>query len=286
MDWLTRMNAALDLMEQRMEGRLDIEEIAQAAYVSPFHFQRMFGMLTGMTVAEYVRRRKLTRAAQELTSPSSRVIDVALKYGYDSPESFAKAFRKIHGVAPSEARTPGVRLKAYPRISFHLSLKGDKDMEYRIEEKAAFTVVGKSISCSCENGENQRQIPRFWAECHQDGTVEKLSTNGSGGTLLGIIMEMQPDQEAFTYMIASAGAMPEQAEGLTARTIPAATWVVFTAVGPVPEALQNVFCRVFQEWFPSTGYEVAPGPELEVYLPGDLRAEDYRCEVWIPIVKR
>jgi AraC family transcriptional regulator len=129
------MKDALDLMEKKMEEPLDIEEIAKAAYSSPFHFQRMFHMLTGMTVAEYMRKRKLTLAAQELAMSSSKVVDVAFKYGYDSPESFSKAFRKIHGIAPSEARNSGVSLKAFPRISFHISLKGDKDVDYRIVQR-------------------------------------------------------------------------------------------------------------------------------------------------------
>lgn len=280
------MNAALDLMEKKLEGRLEIEAIAQAAYVSPFHFQRMFYMLTGMTVAEYMRKRKLSIAAQELALTTAKVIDVALKYGYDSPESFAKAFRKIHGIAPSEARNPGVRLKAFPRISFHLSVRGDQDMEYRIVEQEAFTVVGKSIQVSCQDGEHHRLIPQFWAECDRDGTVARLVTIGSGEHLYGITLDMQPDQETLTYMIATKGSPSSQAEGFSLRTVPAATWAIFASVGPVAAALPNVFQRIFQEWFPATGYEHAEAPVLEVYPPGDVTAEDYRCEVWIPVVKK
>lgn len=286
MDWLTRMNHALDLMEKRMEGRLDLEEIARAAYVSSYHFQRMFHMLTGNTVAEYMRKRKLTLAAQELATASAKVIDVALKYGYDSPESFAKAFRKIHGVTPTEARNPGVCLKAFPRISFHLSLRGDKDMEYRIVEHEALTVIGKSIQMSYQDGEQSRQIPLFWQACHQDGTVAKLSALGSDQNLLGIVMDTQPSREEMTYMIASRSNLTDEPEGLSLRTIAASTWVIFTAIGPVPGSIQNIFCRVFQEWFPATGYEIAEGPVLEVYPPGDLSAEEYRCEAWIPIAKK
>jgi AraC family transcriptional regulator len=180
LDWLNRMKNALDLMEKKLDERLDIEEIAKAAYASPFHFQRMFLMLTGMTVAEYIRKRKLTLAAQELATSSSKVLDVAFKYGYDSPESFSKAFRKIHGITPSEARNPGVSLKAFPRITFHLSLKGDKEMDYRIVEKEAFTVIGKSIRVTCQDGEHTRQIPKFWEKCHRNGTIAKLASIGTG----------------------------------------------------------------------------------------------------------
>ncbi|MCD9024716.1 AraC family transcriptional regulator [Cohnella silvisoli] len=286
LDWLIRMKDALDLMELKMEERLDIEEIAKAAYVSPFHFQRMFHMITGMTIAEYTRKRKLTLAAQELAMTSSKVLDVALKYGYDSPESFSKAFRKIHGISPSEARNSGVSLKAFPRISFHLSLKGDKDMDYRIVEKEAFTVIGKSIQTTWEDGKQTRQIPKFWEECHRDGTVAKLSSIGNEGNLFGICLNMQPEKGDFSYMIACQTDLTSGKEGLSLRTIPASTWAIFPSIGPLPGAIQGVFARIFQEWFPATGYEHSGAPELEVYPLGDTTAENYRCEVWIPIVKK
>ncbi|MBP1991898.1 AraC family transcriptional regulator [Paenibacillus eucommiae] len=286
MEWLLRMKDALDLMEKRMEDQLDIEEIAKAAYVSTFHFQRMFNMLTGMTVGEYIRKRKLTLAAQELAMTSSKVVDVALKYGYETPESFAKAFRRIHGISPSEARNPGVSLKAFPRISFQLSLKGDKDMDYRIVEKEAFNVVGKSYDVTCRDGENLRQIPIFWQECQLNGTIAKLGSMGTDERLLGICLDMQPDQENFSYMIASETNLTSPEDGLSLRTIPASTWAIFTSVGPIPGAIQNVFQRIFQEWFPATGYEHSGAPEMEVYPMGDTTAEDYQCEVWIPILKK
>jgi AraC family transcriptional regulator len=286
LDWLIRMKNALDLMEKKLDERLDIEDIAKAAYSSPFHFQRMFHMLTGITISEYIRKRKLTLAAQELATSSSKVLDIALKYGYDSPESFSKAFRKIHGISPSEARNPGVSLKAFPCISFHLSLKGDKDVDYRIMEKEAFTVVGKSVQVTCQDNENLRQIPKFWEECHRNGTTAKLSSIGTDENLLGICMDMQPGKEDFTYMIATKADAVSPAEGFALSTIPASTWAIFTSVGPMPGAIQSVFGRIYQEWFPATGYEHSGAPEMEVYPPGDITAEGYRCEVWIPIVKK
>ncbi|WHX48934.1 AraC family transcriptional regulator [Paenibacillus woosongensis] len=284
LEGLLRIKQALELIEQRLEGRLSIDEIAKAACVSPFHFQRMFLILTGMTVAEYTRKRKLTLAAQELATTSSKVIDVALKYGYDSPESFTKAFRKIHGVPPSEARRPGIRLKAFPRISFHLSLKGDQDMDYKMIDKEAFNVIGMPIEVKCDD---KGQISRFWQECHQNGSIGKLSSLGNGGNFLGACMNMQPETGDFTYMIAVPTDLNASVEGFSLATIPRSTWAVFNAVGPVPGAIQHVFERIFQEWFPATGYEVASDvPELEVYSPGDISAEDYLCEIWIPINRK
>lgn len=288
LEWLNRMSAAIDEIERTLEDPLDIERVARVAYTSPFHFQRMFHMVTGMTVAEYARKRKLTLAAQELATTGAKIIDVSLKYGYDSPESFAKAFRKLHGVSPSEARGERVSLKAYPRISFQLSLKGDKDMDYRIVEKDAYRIIGKQLRTTTKDGENNREIPRFWQRCNSDGTSEMLIEIGGGPEdLLGICMDMEFGSEEFSYLIAvKAAGESEVPEGYVAREIPASTWAVFTSVGAMPDAIQKVWVRVFQEWFPATGYEHAGGPEIESYPAGDVNADDYRCEVWVPIVKK
>ncbi|WP_020617304.1 AraC family transcriptional regulator [Paenibacillus daejeonensis] len=283
MEWLTRMQDALSFIEDHITNPLGIEEVAQAAYSSPFHFQRMFRMLTGVSVGEYIRRRRLTLAAQELAVTQARVLDVALKYGYESPEAFAKAFRKAHGITPSAAREPDAQLKAYPRLSFQLSLKGDQDMDYRIVTREAFTVTGKTLVTSCVDGENSREIPAFWNTCNADGTSHRLAQLGGGEhDLLGICADMNAQGDEFTYWIAVEADLPDE-EGLSTRVIPAATWAVFTAVGPMPGAIQEVWQRIFQEWFPSTGYEHTGGPEFELYPPDDPFGEDYRTEIWVPV---
>ncbi len=285
MEWLDRMKSALDYLEQHMEGPLEIEGAAKAALSSPFHFQRMFHMLTGVTVAEYVRRRKLTLAAQELAASDTRVLDVALKYGYSTPESFSKAFQRLHGVSPSAARQVGMSLRAYPRISFHISLKGDKDMEYKIEEKAGYRVVGKALRVSNRDGENTRRIPEFWQECNQTGVSDQIAQLNPTAPLLGVCMEYSSEQDQWTYLIAVETKDAPVPEGMVEKHIPAATWAVFESVGPMPNAIQEVWNRIFSEWVPATGYEIADAPQLEVYPPGSGNSEDYRCEVHIPIVK-
>ena len=286
MEWLKRMSDAVDYMEQTMEEPFDAAAIARVARSSPFHFQRMFHMLTGITVAEYVRKRKLTLAAQELAVTRAKVLDIALKYGYDTPESFAKAFRKTHGITPSAAREPGVGLKAYPRISFHLSLKGDQDMDYKIIEREAFQVVGKAKTISTKDGINFKQVPEFWQEYMRDQTGEHLAPYCKTGDCLGICMDMDMKREQFVYMIAVESDRVSENPEFVTRTIPASTWAVFTSTGPLPEAIQKVWDRIWQEFFPATGYEHAGTAELEVYPPGDAGAADYRSEVWIPIVKK
>ena len=269
-----------------MEETFNIEDIAKVAYSSPFHFQRMFYMLTGVSVKDYIRKRRLTLAAQELAISKVKVLDVALKYGYDSPEAFAKAFRKAHGLTPSAARESGVQLKAFPRLSFHLSLKGDKEMDYRIEKRDAFTVIGQVEEMTTKDGENSHRIPKLWLESNANGTTDKLLEIGVDKDLLGICSDMNHEKEVFSYWIAVEAAPDTEPQGFATKVIPAASWAVFTSVGPMPDAIQQVWARIFQEWFPATGYEHTGGPEFELYLPGRPDAEDYRCEVWIPVMKK
>jgi AraC family transcriptional regulator len=282
MDWLKRMENALDWIENRLTEPLAIDDIAAAAHTSPYHFQRMFAFVTGMTVAEYIRNRRLTLAARELAMSDVKVIDVALKYGYDSPESFTKAFRRLHGIPPSEARRPGTLLKAFPRISFQLSLKGDKPMDYRIEERESFTVVGKPLRTRLEGGQNLREIPKYWETCSQDGTTERLlDLIRPDDTMYGICTDYGNNGE-FTYLVA-VEAPPEKAapdSGFEASIIPGNTWAVFTCT--LPE-IQPTWARIFQEWLPSSGYEVTGGPELEKYV---MQGDELVCEIWIPVVNK
>jgi len=276
---------AVEYMENHMDESIDIEEVAKVSYSSTFHFQRMFHMLTGSTVAEYIRKRKLTLAAQELAATAIKVLDVALKYGYNTPESFSKAFRKVHGISPSAAREQGTKLKAHPRISFQLSLKGEKDMDYRIVERDAFKVVGKGLRVTTKDGENFKRVPKFWQESYQNGVCDKICSICGETPILGICMNDFCNEE-FTYMIAAEKPDGFKDKDMSEIEIPASTWAIFESVGPVPGSIQKVWERIFSEWFPSTGFEHADAPELEVYSKGNTDAEDYYCEVWIPIVKK
>mgnify|MGYP001377037119 CR=1 FL=1 len=234
MEWLERLKIALDYLEANLETDLEIKEAARLACCSTFHFQRMFHILTGFTVVEYVRNRRLTLAAQELAMGNARVIDVALKYGYDTPESFSKAFRRLHGVNPSTARGSGVNLKAFPRISFYLSIKGDKDMDYKIVEKEAFAIVGKRIRVTTKDKQNLKLIPEFWTECCQKGICCELAANAGKLGLLGVCMNFNPDAEELTYMIGIEKPQSKVLTGFEEKEIPASTWAVFESIGPMP----------------------------------------------------
>ena len=286
------MNAAIDYIEENLAGEIDFSEAAKRACCSTFHFQRIFFVVTEVTLAEYVRRRRLTQAARELTSGNTKVIDIAVKYGYESPDAFTRAFRNLHGVTPMAAREPGVQLVAFPRISFHIELKGGNDMDYRIIEKPAFDVIGTARKFTTVNGENFVKIPQFWDEFTDLKEYQELGNLSegkpgpiTGGDCLGVCIAGEA-MEVFTYAIAIE--KPEEANtaGFDVIHITAATWAVFESIGRMPKAIQDVTVQIFQEWFPSTGYEHDAKPELEVYLPGDPNSPDYRCQVWMPVVKK
>lgn len=140
--WIEGFQKSIDFMEQNLTEEMNIEEIAGKAALSPFYYQRIFGALCGMTVGEYIRARRMTLAAQELAGAEVKVIDVAVKYGYDSPDSFAKAFQRFHGITPSQAREPGAPLRSFAPMHIKITLEGGNMLDYRIVEKAPFTIVG------------------------------------------------------------------------------------------------------------------------------------------------
>lgn len=285
LEYIKKLNQSIDYLEENICEELEIEEIAQIACLSKFHFQRMFNMLAGYTIAEYIRKRRLTLAAQELASDNSKVIDVAIKYGYSTAESFSKAFSRLHGINPSAVKSTDSKLKAYPRLFFQLKLQGAENMDYKIVEKDEFKVVGKSIQVSTVDGQNFKEIPEFWNQCNQNGFCERLYPHADQLGVLGICMDYEEDKDRMRYMIAVEEPESELDFEVEARAIPANSWAVFEVVGPMPDAIQKVWQRIYSEWFPSTGYEHAGGPELEVYLPGNPEAEDYKSEIWIPIKK-
>ncbi|MCB8814691.1 effector binding domain-containing protein [Desulfosporosinus sp. SRJS8] len=257
--------------------------MAKIALSSTFHFQRMYHMITGVTIAEYMRRRRLTLAAQDILS-GKKIIDVAYRYGYETPEAFTKAFGKMHGISPSAARELGANLKAYPKLSFHISIKGDKDMNYKIVDKGIFTVVGKQRRITMVDGENFIQVPAFWDDCIKDGSYEWISSKAGKLGLLGISKDFGKDE--FNYIVGVEEIKDTLPKGYVSANIPAATWAVFESVGALPETLTDIIRRIYSEWFPATGYQHdLCTPVLEVYPEGDKFSPDYRCEYWVPLKK-
>lgn len=288
MDWLSSMQNAINYMEDNILNETDYDKIAQCAYSSTFHFQRMFSMLTGFTIGEYIRNRRLTLAAQELSFSNLRVTDIAFKYGYETSEAFTKAFQRLHGVTPSAARESGVKLKSFSRLSIQITMKGDKEMNYKIIEKESFKIFGKDFETSVINGKCYKEIPEFWEKCVDEGTTEKIikSAGKSENGILdaGVLYEHNPEDGSMRYMIACDIPDTDIPEEFKVLEIPSLTWAIFEVDGNSDEDIQEVWKRIGSEWFPASNYEHANAPEMERYYGN--RDTDYRCEVWIPVIKK
>lgn len=286
MDWLSRLNEALAYVETRLDADIDLDRLARIACCSSFHFQRMFSYMAGVPLSEYIRRRRMTGAAFDLQNTDEKIVDIAVKYGYDSPTAFNRAFQSVHHVAPSVARREGVALKAYPPISFKITIRGEAEMNYRIESKEAFRIVGVKLDTTWtpEKQEGFTEVPAFWAA--QRGTIPRILPlmNGEPQGLLGVSVGDWTKAGTFTYYIAvtSDKAAPE---GMAAYEIPACTWAVFECRGPMPGAIQKMQERIMTEWFPNSGYQYADAPDIEQYGEGDQSSEDYVCWIWVPVQK-
>lgn len=281
MEWIERLNTAMTYIEEHLTEEMDYEQLGKIACCSSYHFQRMFSYMAGVPMAEYIRRRKMSLAAAELAS-GEKVLDVALKYGYDSPTSFNRAFQKIHGVTPSEAKAGGVSVKAFPPISFKISIKGEAEMNYRIEKKEAFRIIGVSEPLEQEIEKNFETVPKMWQKAAMEGTVLKLSTliKDEPKAILGVSACGAEDQWRYYISVANSDAPAGEFEEYT---VPAATWAIFPGEGSMA-GLQELEKRIVTEWLPSSGYEYGDAPDIEVYLNADPVNAKY--EIWLPVVKK
>lgn len=281
MEWIERFNEAIAYIENHLTDGIDYEQLGRIACCSSYHFQRMFAYMAGIPLSEYIRRRKMSLAAVDLYGKGMKIIDVAAKYGYQSPTAFNRAFHSIHGMAPSAVKSEGVSVKSFPPITFKITVKGATEMEYRIETKEAFRIVGVSVPLNKDIEKNFSVIPSKWQETATDGTLQKLigmmDTECKG--VLGI--STCNDNDPWRYYIAVASTQAQ--ENMEEYIVPAATWAIFTGEG-TNQSIQELERRIVTEWLPTSGYEYGNAPDVEVYLNPDPQNAQY--EVWIPVVKK
>ncbi len=284
MDWIKIIENALRYIEENLSGELTVDRIAEKVNISPFYFQKGFSMLCGYSVGEYIRMRRLSVAGSELVTSDNKVIDLALKYGYDSPDSFTKAFTRFHGSTPTDVRRKGALLKSFAPLHIKIILDGGNTMEYRVEEKPAFRVMGVSKIFSYETA--NADIPQYWDEIHVQAAVKPVEG------MYGICFDEEMGGNRFRYMIADDLEEGKAGEkNLETYEVPRHTWAIFPCRGAMPLSLQEVNRRIFSEWLPASNYEIAEGYNIEYYSdPAEFKDgtqdPDYYAEVWIPVRER
>lgn len=286
MEWVETLSKSIDYMENHLLEEVTVEDIAKHVHISPFYFQKGFKLITGYTIGEYIRNRRLYLAALEVIKGENRIIDLAYKYGYDTPESFTKAFSRFHGASPMQIKGQAHKINLFHPLQISITIKGGRGMEYRIEALEAFQVIG--IEKTFRYDSAFANIPKFWDEyCHlhiqKYGYVLEMCCIG----MYGISIEEEMNYKDFSYLIAGTYQGESVPKGLKVVQIPALTWAKFRCVGPMPEAIQALNTKIFNEWLPGNShYEIAAGYNIEFYSEGDTRATDYMSEIWIPVKEK
>lgn len=287
MNSLADMNKAMQYIEENLTSSVDYARVSQIAGCSEYHFRRLFSYLSGIPLSEYVRCRKLALAATMLHH-GMKVIDCATLMGYDSADSFARAFQKMHGINPSEAKDRQCKLMAFPPMTFQLTIQGGSKMDYRIVHNPSFKVVGfkKRITLQFEGVNPQmdslyeKLTPEIIAELK---SLCDLDPQGIISVSAHFEDHTREETEVDQYIGVST-TQPAPA-GYDVLEVPESDWGVFTAVGPFPETLQTLWARIYSEWLPSTDYELTHGPELLWHESPDLTKPDCKSEIWIPLTR-
>lgn len=295
MEWIAGIQRAIDYVEEHLTEEIDYEAVAREAYSSPFHFQRVFSILCGFTLGEYIRMRRLSLAAADLAHTDEKIIDIAMKYGYDTPESFSRAFTRFHGITPTNAKH-GENIKSFSRISVKLILAGGSIMNYRIEKRDVFKVickrkrVFKPVSSTATE-----DISKFWDECTKNGSIQRILSycpkEPQMKGLLGICFSEDSKWDAsmeFPYGIGvEYDGRPITDTDLEVVDVPSRTYAVFTVTGKMPEAFKTTYQRILSEFFPQNSrYEYCQGVEFEVYPSADIDDPNYTCEIWVAVTEK
>lgn len=284
MDWLTSMNAVLDYVEDNITEPIDYDKLAKIVCCSTYEFGRIFSFMAGVSISEYIRRRRLSLAAFDLQDQNLKVIDVAFKYCYESPTSFSRAFKDMHGISPLLARKQGF-LKTYPKLSFKITIKGVEEMEFRIVKRDSFKIMGlKGMSTSiAQVGDTLDPLwrnfmdnydNRLWKNYHaplwQVGAYWNESKNGATPCVIGA-------EVRGTDIV----------EGMDVEEILPSTWAAFSIEGPAGKGADEAYARIRTQWFPTSRYIRNPNMQhLEIYPPGDASLDNYRWEIWMPVLEK
>lgn len=289
MDMLKDMNRALDYIEAHLDREIDFNRVAQTAGVSEYHFRKMFSYLSGMSLSSYIRLRKLSEAGRELQKGDLKVLDAAVKYGYDSADGFSRAFREWSGMNPSEVSTSS-SMKVFPRMTFQLTIRGGINMDVRIEQKDAFRLVGIKkrvpIQFEGQNPEIMKMVQEMTPEQREQlqrfrNTDVKTVVNASYNFDEGRNEEIGE----LDHMIGSITTLDENFNGFDVVDVPALTWAIFRSTGPFPQTMQDTWAKIASEWLPASEYELVDAPEIS-FTEDMSDLENVTSEIWMAVQKR
>lgn len=286
MDCIRSIQKAIEYMEDHMLEKIGYEDVAKQVYMSNYHFHRLFSMITGMTANEYIRNRRLSMAGQELASSDVKVIDTALKYGYESPESFAKAFSRFHGVTPTEAKRSGATMRLFNRLVIKIQLEGGMVMEYRIVEREGFTLLTKyqkfRNEITSETGNTE--ISEFWTQCREAGVLRELEELTGKQEFYGICGPISKEETHFDYGIGLEYNGDAKPEGFRIWEVKPALWAVFPCIGQDSGCIPEVWEKIYREFLPGSDYNMLDDVDFELYSD-DLDPGCF-CEIWIPVERK
>lgn len=283
MDYIQMMQSAIDYMEEHLLENISYEDVAYHLYMSNYHFHRLFSMFAGISANEYIRNRKLSMAGLELNRTNKKVVDVALKYGYESPESFSKAFSRFHGVTPNVAKRTGASLKFFDRLVIKIKMEGGTAMDYKIVEKEKFKLLAKVESFRNEVvSEDGDEIPKFWEKCGKDGVFEVLSQYTRLHDIYGVCAPISKESTHFEYGIGMLYEGGEVPDGYRIWEVNPTKWAVFKCIGTDGDCIAEMWERIYNEFLPGSGYTMLDDTDFELY--SENKEEDCFCEIWIPVL--
>ena len=279
MNIIKSFNNTIDYLETVLDDEIDEKKVTQLSGYSYSMFSRLFSILTETTLSEYLRSRKLTEAAVILRDTDEKIIDVALKFGYESSDSFGTAFKNFHGFTPSEVRN-GKPFKLVSRVQLALSVRGGRSMNITIQKKKAFTVAGVN-----EQSINSSLCPNVWDKLYEKYSHDELASLGSGQSM-GVCHDVEKPS-TINYMAGYivTGADKARSMGLDVLEVEEAEYAVVELIGSVPDCIHNGWKYAMEVFFPEHGYVHSGKPDFEYYYEGDMHSNDYEMELWIPITK-
>lgn len=279
MYFIKAFNETMDYIDASLEEKMDGSVIYQISGYSYAMFSRLFSVLTETSLSEYIRLRKLSEAAIKLRETEDRIIDIALAYGYESPDSFTAAFKAFHQCTPTDVRK-GRDFKVFPKMKLFLNVQGGRSMEIKIQTKPKFKVAGVSMSAI-----DSSKCHLAWEQLFQKASVSDLEKMGNGKSF-GMCFDVA-DKHSFNYMacydIEDEGIAKEL--GLELKEVESAEYAVVKLKGAIPDCIHQGWKYLMQSFFPEEGYIHSGKPDFEVYTEGDMYHEDYEMELWVPVIK-